>query len=345
MSCWPIDNNATVTRLDTAKAVSIVARAPRRSGVRWPADRSDDWCAVREHRRQRRKAHAHSRCQAVDDGSPAGKPGGRRQRLCESRRLRASRQRGSAGRPDGRDRGRLHLRQVQREWRPEARPEDRHDRVRPVREGSQPVPDRRNAVDQGRGEQAGHQAPHHQRRVRPQQGDLGHQGDGRSGRPGADHLAAQLRGPRSRPRLRPWKERADHDDRPLPHHQGRVQGLHRLGRLRLRRAGQAGLRRDDPRDRRLVQPRRSCSARPASTSRTIATTASRTRWPRRPPRSKVVAEAGRRLRAGEGPDGDRAAHPGPSRDQLHLRPQRRDGAGRRRGAARMRASSRATSRS
>ena len=166
----------------------------------------------------------------------------------------------------------------------EARPQDRDHRLRAVREGGQPVPDRRDAVDQGRGREARHQAADDQRRVRPEQGDLRHQGDDRPGRPGADHLAAQLRGPRSGARLRQGEERADHDHRPLPDHQDGLHGLHRLGRLRLRRAGQARLRRAERGDRRLVQPGRPARRRRASTSRTTASRASRTRWPPRPPR-------------------------------------------------------------
>ena len=46
----------------------------------------------------------------------------------------------------------------------------------------------------------------------------------------ADHLAAQLRGPGPRPRLRQVQERPDHDDRPVPHHQDRLHRLRRLGR-------------------------------------------------------------------------------------------------------------------
>ena len=148
---------------------------------------------MREHRRQRRKAHAHSRCQAVDDGSPAGKPGGRRQCLCKPRRLRASRQRGSAGRPDGRDRGRLHLRQVQRERRPEARPEDAprsgspSPRRKPTRSGSpRRSPSRTRRASGASSSSRPTPSPISTRRSRDIQGMVD-QGVQR-----ADHLAAQL---------------------------------------------------------------------------------------------------------------------------------------------------------
>ena len=140
-------------------------------------------------------------------------------------------QRRSAGRPDGRRRRRLHLRQVQRRRRPQAGPQDGDGRFRPVGEGGEPVPDRRDPVDQGRGGEARDQAPDHQRRVGSEQGDLRHQGDDRPGRPGADHLPAQLRGPRPGARLRQVEERPDHDHRPVPDDQDRLHRLHRMGRL------------------------------------------------------------------------------------------------------------------
>ncbi len=127
-----------------------------------------------------------------------------------------------------------------------------------------PVPDRRDAVDQGRGSQARHQAAHDERGVRSEQGDLGHQGDDRPGRPGADHLAAQLGGPGSGARLCQREERADHDDRPVPDDQDGMHGLHRLGRLRLRGAGQAGIRRPQPATA-TAATSPSCSAPRAST--------------------------------------------------------------------------------
>jgi hypothetical protein len=192
MSCWPIDNDATVTRLDTAKAVSIVARAPRRSGVRWPADRSDE-CCPRENIGSR--GGRLMRIRVAKPSMTAALLAAWRSSPVPVRRPTPPRRppAGSAGRPDGRDRGRLHLRQVQRERRPEARPEDGHDRVRPIREGSQPVPDRGDAVHQGRGKQAGIKLL-----TTNAESDLNKEistsRDGRSRRPGADHLAAQLGG-------------------------------------------------------------------------------------------------------------------------------------------------------
>ena len=94
-----------------------------------------------------------------------------------------------------------------------------------------------------------HQPARHQRPVRPEQGDLGHQGHDRPGRAGADHLAPQLRRPRSCAGLRQGEEGPDHDHRPVPDHQDGVLGLHRLGRLGLRGAGAPRGRGDDPRDR------------------------------------------------------------------------------------------------
>ena len=138
-------------------------------------------------------------------------------------------------------------------------------------------------VDQGRGRQARHQAHHHQRPVGSQQGDRRHPGHDRPGRQGADHLAAELRGPRPGAEGGAGRQGAGHDHRPAADHEDGLHRLPRLDRLRLRRAGQAGGRRDDQGDRRHRATWRSCSARPASTSPSTAPRASRTSSPPRAP--------------------------------------------------------------
>ena len=194
----------------------------------------------------RRKRDAPSCYEPVQDGTAPG------WRCAHSRRLRepwqfrvAGRQRRCPGCPDGcRGRG-LHQRQVQRRRSAEVGPQDSDRRVRAVGEGGESVPDRRDPVDQGRGRQAWHQAPDDERRIGSEQGDLRHQGDDRSGRSGADHLATQFGGPRPGARLRQVQERADHDDRPIPHDEDSVHRLHRLGRLGFRGPGPTSLRRPE----------------------------------------------------------------------------------------------------
>ncbi len=139
--------------------------------------------------------------------------------------------------------------------RAQAGPQGRGGRLLPVGEGGQPVPDRRDPVHQGRGEEGRRQeAAHHQRAVPALQADQRHPGHAGAGRPVPHRRPAQLRRPGARAEGGGGQEGA------RPHHrpQGqlhRLQGLCGLPRLRLRRAGQARGRRDDQGHRRQGQGR------------------------------------------------------------------------------------------
>ena len=129
----------------------------------------------------------------------------------------------------------------------------------------------------------GHQADHHQRPVGPQQGDRRHQGHDRPGRQGADHLAAQLRGPRPGPRLRQAKKVPIMTiDRFLTTKTACTDYIGWVGSDFVeqgKRASDAMITATGDR-----ATWRSCSAPPASTSPTTDRRASRTRWPPRPRR-------------------------------------------------------------
>ena len=299
---------------------------------------------MREHRRQRRKAHAHSRCQAVDDGSPAGKPGGRRQCLCEPRRLRAGRQRGSS--------------------RSSRRPRPGTSAPSTSTTGGVPKLDLKTATigfAQSEKEANPFRIAETQS-IKDEAAKLGIKLLTTNAQSDLNKEISDIKGmidqgaqaliisPLNSEGLDPALDYAK--EKKVP-----IMTIDRFLTTKAACKDYIGWVGSDF----VEQGKRASDAMIAATGDTcklaillgaagVNVTNDREQgfedeMAAKASKMKVVAKQTARLRAGEGPDGHRAAHPGQPRDQLHLRPQRRDGARAPSPRSRTPASNRATSRS